>query len=116
VSQHRDLIGGLITHERDSVGVQKRCRLCSDGVKDRRRQRAFGDQRRDPPQRRLLLGQPARPARLSAFAIAVATSSVKVRQARLGVWRQRPLIRRDIARSRASPSVARQPTRRRSLM
>ena len=58
VGEHEDLVAGLEAVQRNLVGVQQRLHLTGHGVEDRGRRGSLGDQRRHPPQRGLLLGQP----------------------------------------------------------
>jgi hypothetical protein len=54
----RDLVPGLVASERDLVGAEQPLHLGRHRVEDRRRLRAFRNQRRDAPERGLLGGQP----------------------------------------------------------
>ena len=51
--------GPFGAHQAGHVGVQERARLCDDAVEHLLLRRSFGDERRDAPERRLLLGEPA---------------------------------------------------------
>ena len=58
MGDHGDLVARLVAAQRDLVGVQQQLHLRGHGVEDGVGGRPFRDERRHPPERGLLLGEP----------------------------------------------------------